>query len=57
MELGEEALVRLQHTSKEKLTEIFSNTDFCNKVASLRTELSTSPATFYYHYYIIGITE
>ena len=38
-------LVRLQHTSKEKLTEIFSNTDFCNKVASLKTKLSISPAT------------
>ena len=41
MELGEEALVRLRHTSKEKLTETFSNTDFCNKVASLKAELST----------------
>ena len=44
MEL-EEVLVRLRHMSEEKLTEIFSNTDFCNKVASLKTELSTSPAT------------
>ena len=41
-ELEEKAPVKLLHTSKEKLTKIFSNTDFRNKVASLQTELSTS---------------
>ena len=44
IELEEEAPVRLLYTSEEKLTEILSNTDFCNKVASLKTEVSTSPA-------------
>jgi hypothetical protein len=32
MEQEEEAPVRLMHTSVEKLAEIFSNTDFYNKV-------------------------
>ena len=44
-ELEAESLVHVLHASEEKSAEIFSNRDFCNKVASLETKLSTSPAT------------
>ena len=37
--------VHVLHASEENLAKIFSNRDFCNKIASLETKLSTSPAT------------
>jgi len=38
MELETESAVQVLHT-QDKLAEIFSNRHFCNKIASLRTEL------------------
>lgn len=44
MELETESPVQVLHTPEDKLAEIFSNRDFCSKIASLQTELSVSPA-------------
>ena len=44
MELETESPVQVLHTPEDKLAEIFSNWDFCSKIASLQTELSVSPA-------------
>jgi len=45
MELESGSPEQVLHTPEDKLAEIFSNQDFCNKIASLQTELSVSPAT------------
>ena len=52
-----ESPVQVLHTSEEKLAEIFSNQDFRNKIASLETELSVSPATECTHKFICLLQE
>ena len=57
VELEPESPIQVLHTSEEKLAEIFSNQDFRNKIASLETELSVSPATECTHKFICLLQE
>ena len=57
VELEPDSPIQVLHTSEEKLVEIFSNKDFRNKIASLETELSVSPATECTHKFICLLQE